>query len=309
MRSSIPTQQANRRGSSWKAAPIWAGDRCSTRCGGSATNSTTTVGSQSPSRGGCDALVGALLCEPSDSSCVAGVIFFNNVGFLGMCCHGTIGVVVTLAYLKRIDTGSCRLETPVGVVEARLLEPNRVAVTNVASYRYQARVRVPTQTLGVVVGDVAWGGNWFFLVDNPPLALTGNNLRNLSNAAEEVRCELRRHQITGPHGEEIDHVEFFGKPESPNADSRNFVSCPGGAYDRSPCGTGTSTNLPAWLPMESCLPRNHGFRRALSEVASRQATSPDQATRSFRRSSETPTSAVKPDSSNNREIRIAAESK
>ncbi len=202
---------------------------------------------------GCDAMVGALLCEPSDSSCATGVIFFNNVGFLGMCCHGAIGVVVTLAYLKRIHAGDCRLETPVGVVEARLLQSNRVAVTNVASYRYRADVQVTTETMGVVVGDVAWGGNWFFLVDRPPLALTGTNIRKLSDAAEEVRCGLRRQQITGPDGEEIDHVEFFGKPESPDADSRNFVSCPGGAYDRSPCGTGTSAKL-ACLASDGKLP-------------------------------------------------------
>lgn len=192
---------------------------------------------------GSDALVGALLCEPEDRSCAAGVIFFNNAGYLGMCGHGTIGVAVTLAYLGRIGLGTHRLETPVGVVEVKLLDPNQVAIENVPSYRYRTKVSLDVETLGTVTGDVAWGGNWFFLVESAPCPLTYANIRRLTDAADAVRKELRRQGITGAQDQEIDHIEFFGPPHSPEAHSRNFVYCPGGAYDRSPCGTGTSAKL------------------------------------------------------------------
>ena len=192
---------------------------------------------------GSDALVGALLCEPVDTSCAAGVIFFNNTGYLGMCGHGAIGVAVTLAYLRKIEPGVHRLETPVGVVQVDLIGPNHVAIENVPSYRYRSNIRVEVENLGTVTGDIAWGGNWFFLVDQAPAALTRDNIRRLTDAAESVRNQLRRQKITGADGAEIDHIEFFGPPESSDANSRNFVYCPGGAYDRSPCGTGTSAKL------------------------------------------------------------------
>jgi 4-hydroxyproline epimerase len=192
---------------------------------------------------GSDALVGALLCEPEDASCAAGVIFFNNTGYLGMCGHGAIGVTVTLAHLGKIGLGRHRLETPVGVVQVELLDANRAAVENVASFRYRKNVCVAVETLGRVTGDVAWGGNWFFLVEGAPMPLIRDNIRELSDAAERIRHELRRQRITGASGAEIDHIEFFGPPASSTANSQNFVLCPGGAYDRSPCGTGTSAKL------------------------------------------------------------------
>ena len=192
---------------------------------------------------GSEALVGALLCEPVDPTCVAGVIFFNNAGYLGMCGHGTIGVAVTLAWLGRIGIGTHRLETPVGVVEVRLLSANEVAIENVPSYRYRSKVAVEVESLGTVVGDIAWGGNWFFLVEQSPFELTASNIRPLNDAAHEVRMALQHQQITGVDGAEIDHVEFFGPAQSADGHSRNFVYCPGGAFDRSPCGTGTSAKL------------------------------------------------------------------
>eukprot|EP00913_Durusdinium_trenchii_P023471 g22049.t1 len=192
---------------------------------------------------GYDAIVGALLCDSVDSSCASGVIFFNNSGYLGMCGHGTIGVAVTLHYLGRIGLGVQRLETPVGVVEVDLLSPNRVAIANVPSYRLHAGVSVEVEGLGAITGDVAWGGNWFFLVDGAPAPLTLEHLGTLSDASQRVRDALVREGITGADGAEIDHIDFFGPAESPDAHSRNFVYCPGGAYDRSPCGTGTSAKL------------------------------------------------------------------
>ncbi|MBI1311060.1 hydroxyproline-2-epimerase [bacterium] len=192
---------------------------------------------------GWDALVGALLCEPQDPSCAAGVIFFNNTGYLGMCGHGAMGIAVTLHWLGRIGLGVQRIETPVGVVEVSLLSPNQVAIANVPSYRHRTRVSLHVERLGTLTGDVAWGGNWFFLVDGLPVPLTMSNLRPLSDAAQLVRDALEREGIMGADGAEIDHIEFFGPAQSPDADSRNFVYCPGGAYDRSPCGTGTSAKL------------------------------------------------------------------
>ena len=192
---------------------------------------------------GSDAVVGGLLVEPVDRSCVAGVIFFNNTGYLGMCGHGTIGLAVTLAHLGRIGTGRHRIETPVGVVAIDLLGPHEVTIDNVASRRHRAGVTVDVEGLGTVVGDVAWGGNWFFLAHHAPCELVAANIGRLTAAAEAVRRGLERGGITGADGAEIDHIEFFGPPADTAADSRNFVLCPGGAFDRSPCGTGTSAKL------------------------------------------------------------------
>lgn len=192
---------------------------------------------------GSDAVVGALLCEPVDEACAAGVIFFNNTGYLNMCGHGAMGVAVTLAYLGRIGPGIHRLETPVGVVQVELLSPNEVAIENVPSYRHRAKVAIDVPGLGAVTGDIAWGGNWFFLVEQSPVSLVMESLRQLDDAARRVRAELERREITGSDGGLIDHIEFFGPPNAADANSRNFVYCPGGAYDRSPCGTGTSAKL------------------------------------------------------------------
>jgi 4-hydroxyproline epimerase len=192
---------------------------------------------------GSDVVVGALLCEPVDRTCVAGVIFFNNVGYLGMCGHGTIGLVATLAYMKRITPGEHRIETPVGAVSAELHEDGKVTVNNVASYRSAADVAVKVAGYGEVRGDVAWGGNWFFLVRKHDLNLTLKNVDELTTFTWAIRTALRDSGITGDQGKEIDHVELFAQSQIPGVDSKNFVLCPGKAYDRSPCGTGTSAKL------------------------------------------------------------------
>ena len=193
---------------------------------------------------GNDAIVGALLCQPSDPTCDAGVIFYNNVGYLGMCGHGTIGLVVTLAHMGRVQPGStCRLETPVGNVEARLNANGSVTIRNVASYRSAARVPVEVPGIGTVYGDIAWGGNWFFLCGGHGQALSLGRVDQLTDFAWRIRQGLEAHGITGAEGGLIDHIELFGPPTAPGADSKNFVLCPGKAYDRSPCGTGTSAKL------------------------------------------------------------------
>jgi 4-hydroxyproline epimerase len=192
---------------------------------------------------GSDVVVGALLCEPMDHSSAAGVIFFNNVGYLGMCGHGTIGLVATLYYLNRIATGEHRIETPVGVVGAVLHETGEVTVNNVASYRRTADVTVRVPGYGEVSGDVAWGGNWFFLVHEHSLDLELRNVDELTKFTWEIRKALSQAGVTGDEHQEIDHIELYAPSQKPGVDSKNFVLCPGKAYDRSPCGTGTSAKL------------------------------------------------------------------
>jgi len=192
---------------------------------------------------GSDVIVGALLCEPVDQTCAAGVIFFNNVGYLGMCGHGTIGLIVTLAYMGRIRPGQHRIETPVGIVGATLHDGGEVTVNNLASYRRAASVTVAVPGHGPVCGDVAWGGNWFFLVRHHTMPLTLENIAELTAFTWAIRKALQDNQITGDNGQEIDHVELFAASAKPGIDSKNFVLCPGKAYDRSPCGTGTSAKL------------------------------------------------------------------
>jgi 4-hydroxyproline epimerase len=184
-----------------------------------------------------DTTVGALLVPPSDPTCSAGVIFFNNVGYLNMCGHGTIGLVRTLAYLGKLQPGPHRIDTPVGAVGATLHTDGRVSVENVASYRAEKGFVVPVDGLGKIAGDIAWGGNWFFLIENHGLEIALKNREELTDYCVRVKQALALH----PETQKIDHIELFGPSQV--ADSRNFVLCPGGAYDRSPCGTGTSAKL------------------------------------------------------------------
>jgi 4-hydroxyproline epimerase len=190
---------------------------------------------------GSDAMVGALLCEAVDPANVCGVLYFNNVGYLNMCGHGTIGLGSTLAHLGRIQPGVHTIETPVGVVSIELHDTGEVTVGNVASYRAAKDVAVEVDGIGRVQGDVAWGGNWFFLTYQKPCDLEMRNIEELTAYTWRIRQALAAQGISGTDGGEIDHVEVFS--ESAWADSRNFVLCPGKAYDRSPCGTGTSAKM------------------------------------------------------------------
>ncbi len=192
---------------------------------------------------GHDAIVGALLTPPVTPGAAAGVIFFNDVGYLGMCGHGTIGVVRTLEYLGRLAPGSLSLDTPVGTVSADLSADGDVTITNVPAFQHQCDVTVNVPGVGRVVGDIAWGGNWFFLVRSPEVPLPASDIPALLRLTMDIRSALRAQGITGAGGAEIDHIELFSSPASPGADSRNFVLCPGAAYDRSPCGTGTSAKM------------------------------------------------------------------
>jgi 4-hydroxyproline epimerase len=191
---------------------------------------------------GSEVLVGALLCEAVDPDCIAGVLFFNNVGVIGMCGHGTVGLAVTLAHLGRIKPGRHRLETAVGEVGFEYHGGNLVTVENVASYRHAKSVSVPVEG-GMITGDIAWGGNWFFLVEHHGQRIELKNVERLTSFTWAIRLALEDKGITGRNGGTIDHIELFGPPTQVAANSKNFVLCPGGAYDRSPCGTGTSAKL------------------------------------------------------------------
>jgi len=192
---------------------------------------------------GSEAVIGALLCAPVDQSCVTGIIFFDRAGYLGMCGHGTIGVVATLAHLNRIRPGLHRIETPVGVVVAHLDENRTVEVTNVPSHRLAANITIDVPGFGPVRGDVAWGGNWFFLVNEHRQELEFDNIDRLLDFTLRGREALARAGIKGSDGHEIDHVELFAPSRLPGVNSKNFVLCPSKTYDRSPCGTGTSAKL------------------------------------------------------------------
>jgi 4-hydroxyproline epimerase len=209
---------------------------------------------------GWDAMVGALLCEPDDPQSASGVIFFNNVGCLGMCVHGAIGVVKTLAHLGRIQAGTHRLDTPVGTISATLHNDGRVTIRNVPSYRSRHRVPLQVDGVGEISGDVAWGGNWFFLVQDHAESLVLANVERLTEVTWRIRQALAEQGIAGDDGHEIDHVELFGPPQSSAADSRNFVLCPGKAYDRSPCGTGTSAKI-ACLAADGLLAEGETWRQ------------------------------------------------
>ncbi len=208
---------------------------------------------------GNDVIVGALLCEPVDKANAAGVVFFNNTGYLGMCGHGTIGLVASLAYLGRIQPGVHGIETPVGTVSTTLHEDGSVSVRNVPAFRLHHRLAVDVPGYGAVTGDVAWGGNWFFLVTEHSQRVTSDNLQALTQFTTAIQQALEAQGIRGSDGGVIDHIEVFAEDEQ--ADSRNFVLCPGGAYDRSPCGTGTSAKL-ACLAADGKLQPGQVWRQA-----------------------------------------------
>jgi 4-hydroxyproline epimerase len=212
---------------------------------------------------GSDVMVGALDCAPGDPTCAGAVIFFNNVGMLGMCGHGMMGYIASLAYQGRLAVGVHRIETPVGVVNTELHGDGSVTVHNVPAYRYRQKITlkgVNTAPFQQISGDIAWGGNWFFLVSEHGQDLRLSNVETLTEFCWQIRLSLQAQGITGANGAEIDHIELFSKSANPGNHSRNFVLCPGKAYDRSPCGTGTSAKL-ACLAADQLLPEHQTWRQ------------------------------------------------
>ncbi len=187
---------------------------------------------------GYEAMVGALLCTPDDPDCETAILFFNNQGFLNMCGHGTIGVAATLAYLNRLSPGVCKFQTPAGIIQVALHDQHQVSFTNVASFVLKREVAISAGEYGQIVGDIAFGGNWFFIV-RPPVDLVKGNREELLRLARIILAELETLELDGLESSCVDHVQFF-LPDEESCSSRNFVVCPGGEFDRSPCGTGTS---------------------------------------------------------------------
>lgn len=188
-------------------------------------------------------MVGGMLCEPADLTCAIGVIFFDDAGLLGMCGHAMIGLAVTLHHMGRIGIGSHQIETPVGIVTFELLSPNLVRLRNVTSYRTQKGVTIDVDGFGQVTGDIAWGGNWFFITEQRPCELTLANKDSLLIFTKAIRDQLDAQKLTGDGGKFIDHIELHGPSSNQGVSAKSFVLCPGGTYDRSPCGTGTSAKL------------------------------------------------------------------
>lgn len=211
---------------------------------------------------GNDVIVGALLCDPVASDAAAGVIFFNNVGYLHMCGHGTIGLAATLIHMGKISAGTHRIETPVGDVAVTLHDGgNTVSIDNVPSWRYREQVAVEIPGCGTLHGDIAWGGNWFFLCHDHGLQVDPKRIDELTSLAKRIRQQLDAKHITGEGDGLIDHIELFGPPSDRSiADGRSFTLCPGGAYDRSPCGTGTSATI-ACLAAEGELAEGDTWRQ------------------------------------------------
>ena len=183
------------------------------------------------------AIVGAMLTPPVSPDSLAGIVFFNNETYLGMCGHGLIGVVRTLEHLGRLGPGVARFDTPVGSVSAELSRDGSVTIQNVPArcHALDAPVKVPE--LGVVTGDVAYGGNWFFIT-HLDLPLELSNVGELTRITQSVQDAIDEQGTADDVP--IDHIELSGPARRADADARNFVLCSGGEYDRSPCGTGTS---------------------------------------------------------------------
>jgi proline racemase len=194
---------------------------------------------------GHDAIVGALLTPPVHAGSVAGIVFFNNGTYLGMCGHGLIGVVRTLEHLGRLTVGTHCFDTPAGTVQADLAEDGAVTIVNVTPSVHARDVTVDVPAWGTVTGDVAYGGNWFFITHADAVAVDLANVRELERFTQAIQDAIRAAGITGADGADVDHIEISAPPTRADADARNFVLCSGGEYDRSPCGTGTSATMAA----------------------------------------------------------------
>lgn len=192
---------------------------------------------------GHDAVVGALLTAPVNEGSICGVIYFNDVGYLGMCGHATMCLAETLKFMGKIQSGKISIDTPVGTVEALIDDSGLVTVRNVTPRLMKSDLEINVPGLGTCLGDVVYGGNWFYLVSSLSLSLDKSNIDELLRVTKDIRAALVRHGVTGDDGHQVDHIELFDKPVNERAHSKNFVLCPGNAYDRSPCGTGTSAKM------------------------------------------------------------------
>ena len=189
---------------------------------------------------GTNAMVGVILVPPADPSCRFGAFYVNRVGYLDMCGHATIGLAVTLGSQGIIEPGSFRLETPAGVVGVMWHGGGAASFECVPPRRIAKSLALACDDGSRVTGDVATSGLWFFICRDHGLAVEPAAIPALTERAWSIRRALEARGITGDGGEVIDHVVLLGPPREPGNDGRAFVLCPDGAFDRSPCGTGTS---------------------------------------------------------------------
>lgn len=190
---------------------------------------------------GAEAMVGVIMLPPSEPGCRAGAIYFNRVGYLDMCGHATIGLAVTLGRLGRIAPGPWRLETPAGIVGVSWHGGHEATFECVPPRRIRRGLTVACAAGGRVTGDVATSGLWFFLCRDHGLPLVPEAIPRLLERAWSIRRALEAAGIAGDRGEPIDHIVLLGPPQDPGNQGRAFVLCPDGAFDRSPCGTATSS--------------------------------------------------------------------
>ena len=191
---------------------------------------------------GYSAIVGALITPPVNPESLAGIVFFNNGTYLGMCGHGLIGVVRTMKHLGRLSTGTAQFDTPAGTVSAELNDDDSVTIQNIPARCHALDVAVDVPELGRVVGDVAYGGNWFYIT-HLDLSLELSKVGELMRLTQAIQDAIDEQGVAD--GMPIDHIEVSGPATRNDADAKNFVLCSGGEYDRSPCGTGTSAVMAA----------------------------------------------------------------
>jgi 4-hydroxyproline epimerase len=205
---------------------------------------------------GHDMMSGSILYPPTRADCDVAVLFIETSGCLAMCGHGLIGTVtmaVENGLVASREEGILAVDAPAGRVDARYRREGRfveeVRLTNVASYLHAEGLAVVVEGLGEVVVDVAYGGNFYAIVEPQrafrdmadhtaaELAALGRRLRNVINARHEI-VHPERAAIAG-----LSHVLWTGAPRHPDAHARNAVFYGDKAIDRSPCGTGTSARM------------------------------------------------------------------
>jgi 4-hydroxyproline epimerase len=205
---------------------------------------------------GHDMMSGSILYPPTRPDCDVAVLFIETSGCLFMCGHGTIGTV-TMALEHGLVTpktpGVLRLDTPAGLVIAEYRQEGRyveeVRITNVPSFLYKEALEVECPDLGVLTVDVAYGGNFYAIVDPQ------KNYRDMADhtALDFIKWSpVLRQRLNetysfvhpeNPAINRLSHLLWTGKPTQPHADARNAVFYGEKAIDRSPCGTGTSSRM------------------------------------------------------------------
>lgn len=206
------------------------------------------------------AMVGVILLPPADPSCRFGAFCINRVGYLDMCGHATIGLAVTLGHLGRIEPGSFRLETPADVVGVTWHGGGEASFECVPPRRITKSLALACDDGARVTGDVATSGLWFFICRDHGLPVDSAGIPALTARAWAIRRALDARGITGTGGAVIDHVVLLGPPRDARNHGRAFVLCPDGAFDRSPCGTGTSA-LVGCLFEDGQLAEGHTWRQ------------------------------------------------